>query len=136
MKILLDTNIVLDKLNKRQPFNLDADKIFDLIIDGEIIGYITASNITDIYYLLCKAIGTNASMATIENLLDIFEVISVTKSDCRKALKSGVKDFEDALVAVCALKADLDYIITRDVEFLTFEKSISPDDFVSKVLGV
>jgi len=132
-KVLIDTNVVLDKLAVRQPFHIEANTIFDLIADGKIIGFITASSITDIYFLLGKAIGFNLSLKAIENLLDVFEVISVTKIDCQNAVKSNIKDFEDALVAVCADKEDLDFIITRDDEFLKLPKAISPSDFLEKI---
>ena len=132
-KALIDTNVVLDKLAVRQPFHTEANAIFDLIADGELAGFITASSITDIYFLLGKAIGFNSSLKAIENLLDVFEVISVTKFDCQNAVKSNIKDFEDALVAVCAEKEKIEYIITRDVEFLKIDKSILPSDFLKKL---
>ena len=132
-KALIDTNVVLDKLAVRQPFHVEANAIFDLIADEEITAFITASSITDIYFLLGKAIGFNASIQAIENLLDVFEVISVTKIDCQNAIKSSIKDFEDALIAVCADKENIDFIISRDTEFLKFSEVISPTEFLEKM---
>lgn len=132
-KALIDTNIILDNMAKREPFSDDANAIFSLITQDQMAGFTTASSITDIHFLLSKAIGSEPSINAIENLLDILEVISVTKDDCLKALKFGIKDFEDALVAVCADKEDLDFIVTRDVEFLKQPKAITPSEFLSRI---
>jgi len=132
-KILIDTNVILDKMAKRLPFNDEADTIFNLIIQGKIVGFTTASSITDIYFLLSKAIGSNLSLKAIENLLNILEVISVTKDDCIEALNLGIKDFEDALVVACADKEGIDFIVTRDVEFLNTPNAIAPNEFLSRI---
>ena len=130
---LIDTNVIIDSLAARKPFNNESDTIFDLIKSGEITGYITASSVTDIYYLLNKAIGYDLCQKAITNLLDAFEVITVTKSDCQNALKSAIKDYEDALVAECADKAGLDYIITRDNKFLNYPHTISPTELIKQI---
>jgi len=97
------------------------------------MAFITASSVTDIYFLLCKAIGYDSSIKAIMNLLDVFEIISVTKSDCVNALKSPIKDYEDSLVAVCANKENLNFIITRDVEFLKLPNAITPKEFLREI---
>jgi predicted nucleic acid-binding protein len=130
---LIDTNIILDGIATRKPFDDDANAIFDLIESNQINGFISASSITDIYYLLSKTIGYDLTIQAIDNLLDAFEVITVTKTDCIKARQSAIKDFEDALVAVCAEKVGVDYVVTRDKEFLTHKNTISPSEFLEKV---
>jgi len=70
-------------------------------------------------------------------LLATYKIISVTHEDCEDAMALQIEDFEDALVATCAQKADADYIITRDGEILNSTlplKLISPKDFI-KILG-
>ena len=129
---LIDTNVVLDSLANRVPFNKESDAIFDLIKEGKINGYITASSVTDIYYLLNKAVGYDLCLKYLENLLEGFEVVSVTKADCVEALISPIKDYEDALVAACSDKAGLDFIVTRDAKFLSAPKTITPSDLLKK----
>ena len=129
---LIDTNVIIDSLAARKPFNEESDVIFDLIKAGEINGFISASSVTDIYYLLNKAIGADLCSKAMENLLDAFEVISVTKVECLKALKSEIKDFGDALIAECADKADLKYIVTRDNKFLNYSKTITPSKLLEQ----
>ena len=133
IRALIDTNVVLDCLARRQPFVHDADGIFDLIEKGSVLGFVTASSVTDIHYLLGKAIGINLSLRAMEYLFEAFEVLSVTKADCVNALRSTIKDYEDALIAECANNAELDFIVTRDMEFLNYPKAISPTDFLKKI---
>ena len=63
-------------------------------------------------------------------LLNLFWAVEVTKADCYTALNSPMPDFEDALIAVCADKESLDFIVTRDDEFLKLPRVISPSDFL------
>ena len=89
---------------------------------------------TDIYYILRKTFSVKDQdcREKIRGLLKLFEAIEVTEGDCLKALDSIMPDFEDALVTVCADKVNIDYIITRDNEFLKLPKAISPDKFLKK----
>lgn len=132
MKILIDTNVILDTFLVREPHNQYSDKIFDFVGDNLITGYINASSVTDIYYVLRKKFNDTDSRNKIEMLLDLLNVIGVTKSELLSALKSPNPDFEDALVTVCAEKEDLDYIVTRDGEFLKLPIAIAPHEFLEE----
>ena len=132
IKILLDTNVILDSLASRKPYAKQADDIFNLIAKNRIEGYLNTSSVTDIYYILRKTLGDVASRNEIRKILSILQVIEVTKTDCQIALDSLIADFEDALVVVCADKVGLDYIVTRDVEFLKLPITISPESFLTE----
>jgi predicted nucleic acid-binding protein len=134
VKILIDTNVIIDNFAVREPYNENANKIFNLIIEERIIGYVNTSSITDVYYILRKSsFSDQESRTIIKTLLHLLQAIEVTKDDCWEALKSLMPDFEDALVTVCADKVNIDYIITRDDEFLKIPKAISPDEFLKKI---
>ena len=134
MKVLIDTNVVLDVIANREPFNLDAQKIINQILDGKFEGYITANSTADIYYIARKHLNHNDLRNTMRSLFTVFHIIDVLETDCRKALDSLLDDYEDALAAVCGNKANVDYIITRDEDFLNIPSSparvISPADFL------
>ena len=130
MKVLIDTNVIIDNLASRVPFDSDAKVIFNHIATNRIIGYVNISSITDIYYILRKTFNNIDSKEKIKTLMSLFEAIVVTKEDCFDALDSLVSDFEDALVVICSEKEDLDLIITRDLELLKIPKAISPSDFL------
>jgi predicted nucleic acid-binding protein len=118
MKVLIDTNVVLDAIANREPFRIDAQKIFNLILDNKLEGYITANSITDIYYIARKYLDKNNLRNTMRSLLKIFNILDVLSEDCHKALDFPLDDYEDGLLVVCGNRAGIDYIITRDEEFL------------------
>jgi len=134
MKILVDTNVILDSLAAREPYTKNADVIFDLIAKNHVEGYLSTSSVTDIYYILRKVLGDTASRKEIRKILYILQAIEVTKSDCQTALDSPISDFEDALIIVCADKVNLDYIVTRDDELLKLPNVVSPNEFLSKIM--
>jgi len=136
IKVLFDTNVVLDAIANREPFHLDAQKLLNSILDNELEGYITANSITDIYYIARKYLTQPDLSTAMRSLFEIFSIIDVLGVDCHKALDFPLDDYEDALLSVCGNKADINYIITRDSEFLDKTKSkfsisvISPADFL------
>ena len=134
MTILLDTNVIMDALSERTPFDVEAKKILILGQSGKVKCRFSANSATDIFYLYSKARDVKAANAALDFLLNTYGVVSVTQDDCISALASPISDFEDALVAVCAKKANADYIITRDEKFLTENSPIcivSPNEFLS-----
>jgi predicted nucleic acid-binding protein len=132
MKVLLDTNVVLDAIARREPFCDNAQKIINLILDSKIEGYVTANSITDIYYIARKHLNQNDLRNTLRSLFRIFDIIDVFGADCRKAFDFPIDDYEDALLVVCGDRTAVDYIVTRDEEFLRQANIpvIAPADFV------
>lgn len=134
MTVLLDTNIIMDALQERQPFDIEAKEILKRSQNGDVTCLFTANAATDIFYLYSRARDLKSAKAALEFLLTHYGVVSVTHEDCIKALSLSMDDFEDALVAVCANKANADYIITRDDGFLREAspvKAITPKELVS-----
>jgi predicted nucleic acid-binding protein len=113
-RLLLDTNIILDIALKREPHFELSSKIFELIDKKRIIGYITASTVTDIYYISRKEKGNEIAIEFISNLIEIIDVIGVDKSTIIKALKSKLKDFEDAVQVSAAEYYEIEIIVTRN----------------------
>ncbi len=116
MKVFIDTNIILDVLAERKPFYQMARRVWELIEKRELRGYLSASSVTDIFYILKKRLGMRFAYETIEKLMMVFDIASVSQSDVRKALKLGLRDFEDGLQLVCARKIKASYLITRNKE--------------------
>ncbi len=118
IRALIDTNVVLDALASREPFRADAEKIFMLAAEEKLQAFVTANSITDIYYLIRKNVSDAAAREALRNLLQLFTVVGISGDDCEAALDSPIADYEDALAAVCAVKAGVDHIVTRDEDFL------------------
>ena len=124
MKILLDTNIILDAFQERQPFDIVAKEILYRSQEGKVSIMFTANAAADIFYLYSKARDRKSAKAVLDFLLTNYSAVSVTHEDCVTALSFPIDDFEDALVAVCAKKAKADYIITRDEKFLNADSQV------------
>jgi putative PIN family toxin of toxin-antitoxin system len=136
---MIDTNVILDDMLNRAPNAEIARKISQLVTDKYVNGYITANCLTDIFYIVSKSRNDVIARKTIRNLLLLFTVVSVNGQDCQKAIDSFMRDFEDALVVVCAEKMALNYIVTNDKDFLGRTNlsvpAVSPADFLLKLGG-
>jgi predicted nucleic acid-binding protein len=120
-KVLIDTNIILDIALQRDPFFEDACEIFTKIDNGEIKGFVTASSISDIYYISKKSCGREKTITFIRELIDAIDILSVTKENIIDALNAEFKDFEDAIQSCVADMNRIDIIVTRNKP--DFEKS-------------
>ena len=131
-KVLIDTNIVLDIALQREPFFEAACQIFEKIDKGEIKGFITASSITDIYYISKKSCGQEKTIQFIHELIGIIDILSVSKQVIINALDSEFKDFEDAVQYFTADMNFIDIIVTRnksDFEHSAIEVC-TPDELI------
>ena len=124
MKILLDTNIVLDVLMDRMPFADAATELFSKVEDGTIIGYLCVTTITTVYYLAAKTVGAPRAREEIKKLLSLFEVAPVNRPVLESALIADFSDFEDALIHEAACHAGAEAIVTRNQK--DFKKSRIP----------
>jgi len=134
MKILLDTNIIIDMFEDRQPYSTDAKEILIGVEKGILKGYITANAVADIFYLCKRSRSIEETRAVLKFLLDKLEVISVTHKDCVNAMVTTISDFEDALFVTCSKKERIDYVITRDEKLLIsseLSNAMLPDRFLS-----
>ena len=128
MTVLLDTNIIMDALQERQPFDIPAKEILRRGQDGALTCLFTANAVTDIFYLYSRARDVQSAKAALKFLLTQYGVLPVAGEDCTQALSFPIDDFEDALGIACAEKAGIDYIVTRDEDFL---QSASPIKIIS-----
>ena len=118
----MDTNIVIDFLANRQPFAMDAAKLFDLAVNGKVRIFIAAISYNNIYYILRQSMSGNATLRLLEELADMTEITDVTAAAIRQSLKTDFKDYEDAIQYHSALSIpDLDFIVTRNTK--DFKKS-------------
>lgn len=138
MKILIDTNVVIDALLSREPYNKSANDIFTLSANHIVEMYITASSVTYIYHLLEKNLDNNdTAKQMLGKLYTLAHVLEVTESDCKDALNSPVKNYEYALITQVAKRRKFDFIISRNVEEYNEGKIniITPDEFVKIARG-
>jgi predicted nucleic acid-binding protein len=127
--------VVVDFILQRQPFFPLARAVFQLVATGKISGLVSASSVTDVYYLVQRELKDH--FRTLNSLIDVskmFRLADTTKTDIRLALSSPMKDFEDAVVAATAARERADFIITRNVADFTASPvaAVSPDDFLTR----
>ena len=116
MKVLLDTNVILDAMLGRPPWNEAAEEIILQSACYKIEAFMTASTVTDIYYIARKALKDDVKTRLLmSSLLELVHVLAVNEEDCLLALQSQVRDFEDAVRDEVAARHRLDYIITRNI---------------------
>ena len=114
-KILIDLNIILDFLNKRN-FHEEAANIINMCVEKKLFGFIAAHEITTLsYFLLKEKKDKNKAADIISALLDMFNIIPIDEKILREALFSPVKDYEDAVIEVSSVKNSIDYIISRNL---------------------
>ena len=121
MKVLIDTNVILDVLCKRAGFYEASAKIMKLCETHILDGAISALSVPNILYILRKELDAEKSREIVEKLQLIFSVEDLKAEDIKKALATDFGDFEDALQSACAVRIKAQYIVTRNVR--DFENS-------------
>ena len=131
MKVVVDTNIILDQLLDREDAD-SAEQIMGMSEKGEIEGTFNASSATDIYFLLKKPLGHNRAKKLLNTLLSVLDVIDIRRTDLQRAMELDFSDYEDALVATCAKKVKADDIVMRNGKHFkgSAVPAVSPADFL------
>jgi predicted nucleic acid-binding protein len=116
VRVLFDTNVLMDILLRREPFWDESAQVLDQVASGAVTGLICASTVTTIFYLASKEAGKKEAMVQVRSLLGLYEVASVTRAVLDAALNSKSPDFEDAVLAEAAHQAGAQAIITRNLK--------------------
>lgn len=135
MRLMIDTNIFLDVLLQREPFFETSKQILFLCENQTIQGFVSASAVTDLFYLTRKALqSTEAAYKAIGSILNIVKVLTVTNEDINTAFLQKAKDFEDCLLATCAVSNQCSGIVTRnEKDFSSFGIfAFSPEEILSR----
>jgi len=136
MKVLIDTNVILDALMNRAPWAEAAQELLRVIAAGKIKGCIIASQTTNIFYLLHRQGMDEATVKTIiQKLSEAVSVVGVTPADVQEALTCPMPDYEDALLACCAKRQKAAFIITRNERDFKQSpvKALSPQAFIQQL---
>ncbi len=134
-KAFLDTNVILDLLLDREPFNEDIAQIFDTAEERSIKLCVSSLTIANINYIVGRIEGPKKAKLKTKKLLQIIEVESVGKKEVVKSINSKFKDFEDGVQNFCALESKHAIIVTRNTkDFKTSKLSImNPREYLAKV---
>lgn len=116
MKVLFDTNILLDAILEREPFAKEAELLLELVDSGQVIAYVTATTLTDIFYIVRRQTKqTELAKRAIRTILETLHIAGVDRGIFESALELEIEDFEDGVQAACAIEYQVDGIVTRDI---------------------
>lgn len=136
MTILIDTNVILDILQKRMPFYEASDKILSYCASGKIKGYIALHSISNIFYVLRKQLSPEDRRRLLLGILDFLQIANATHEGvCRALMRNDFSDFEDCLQDECARRAFANYIVTRNIADFSASNipAITPADFIKQL---
>ncbi len=114
MRILFDTNVLLDVLLKRDPWMIESSAVWRAHDEGKIVGHVMACAITDIFYVARRLAGLETAHTSVRICLKAFAICVVDHQALEQAHALPGNDFEDNLQIACASHAGLDAIVTRD----------------------
>ena len=116
-KVFVDSDVIIDFFTDREPFVNPASALFELNEREEIIIYISAVSINNIYYIVRRFLGHKDALKVVYELVQITEVLGTTKVEIKQSLVNQFKDFEDSIQYSTALTVKgIDAIITRNVK--------------------
>ena len=135
MRVLIDINVILDILQKREPFFTDSYRALRRSLENDAECLISASAATDIFYVLRKSLGSaQQAKEHIDQLAQVVSFADVQGMDIHTALMRAMPDFEDAVVDAVAERSGASYILTRNIKDFTGSvvPAILPADFLNK----
>ena len=137
MKALIDTCVIIDALQNREPFFDDAQNIIIASANGEYEGYVSAKALLDVYYIIRKYRSDKETRKYVLSIMDLFGVIDTTGEDLLEAVNGPVKDFEDGVMSETAARAGMDIIVTRNIKDYKKAKikAALPSDFLALLDG-
>jgi len=135
MKIFLDTNIILDVLVKREPYYINSARIWTLTKEESIQGYISAITVNNFYYIIKKLKNSKIAGNFIDEILDDFKVVPLTKDILRQSRTTPDKDYEDSIQYFSAINTGCQFLITRNKkDFISARLNIiSPTEFLKTI---
>jgi len=136
MRALIDTCVILDAIQSREPFAKEAADILLLAANNVFTGCMTAKSSTDIYYIAHRSTHSDeVSRSILNKLYALFELLDTAAMDCRRAIPSPVKDFEDAVMIETAVRTEMDCIVTRNTKDYSLSSIpvYTPGEFLKRV---
>ena len=134
MILLIDSNVILDVLQMREPHYESSYEIFRICYHRKASGYILNLTFANIIYIMRKQLYSEKIIEILDSLSELFSFVNLKKNDFKNAANLKWKDFEDAIQYVTAERINADFIITRNVKDFENTKipAITPNEFLEK----
>jgi predicted nucleic acid-binding protein len=114
--VLIDLNVILDVLQKREPYFETSAGFLAIAETGQIQAYVAAHSITTLFYLIQKDKSSAEARATITNLLQFIRIAPIEQNTIEQALNLDYRDFEDAVQMISAVQCKAECLVTRNVK--------------------
>jgi predicted nucleic acid-binding protein len=115
LRVLIDLNIILDTLQKREPFYATSARVLACAETGLIDGLVAAHTLTTLFYLMARSQSPDQARVALTELLRFLTVATVDHATIERALNLPYRDFEDAVQMMAAAGAGAQYLVTRDI---------------------
>jgi predicted nucleic acid-binding protein len=135
VKVLLDTNIIIDIALERQPYFTNSETVLAFVEQGQIEGYISASTISDLYYLIRKQKGRDLTIEFLQEILTFCQIATVNQAAIIMAFTTNFQDFEDSIQYSTSVVNKLDAIITRNPQDfpIVTPRIITPEQLIAEL---
>jgi predicted nucleic acid-binding protein len=135
MIVLLDTNILLDVIQDRTPHNTSAARVWKLVEERTVAGYVSAISFNNIFYIARKQVGGDKALEAVRLIRGIFRIVPLDEFVIDLALDAPGSDFEDAIQAAAAVRISADHLITRNSSHFDFKdvSAVTAEEFLAIV---
>ena len=135
MKVLIDTNVILDVLCSRTEFLEESSRVWKYCEVNKLTGVISALSVPNIVYILRKELDPDKTKDIIDRLMLIFDVAELKAEDLRKAAEMKTTDYEDAIQMCCADRINADFIVTRNIrDFVSSPvPAVKPSELLDRI---
>ena len=116
VRLLIDTNIVLDIVLERDPWVEDATALLDAVAKGRADGYVGSHAVTTVHYVVERERSRAVAATAVSDLLQLLSVVPLGTADFQRALGLGLRDYEDAVQVAACLQIGADYLVTRNAK--------------------
>jgi predicted nucleic acid-binding protein len=116
LRVLIDLNVILDVLQRRDPFYEASSRVLAGAETLEFQGWVAAHSVTTLFYLLSKHHTVERTRMVIGELMRFLSVATVDQSVIEQALTLPYSDFEDAVQMMAAVQAGMTHLVTRNVQ--------------------
>jgi len=136
MKVLIDTNVMIDAITKRDGASSFSADVIALCSSNRITGFAAPHSFSNLYYILRKEYSDKNRRIIINEYCKLLNIVSMNEDVINSALNNNnIKDFEDAIQYACAESVGADYIVTRNVKDYGRPaiRTITPEEFLTFV---
>jgi predicted nucleic acid-binding protein len=136
MIVLVDTNVLLDVLQQREPHDAAAARVWKLAEERQITAYVAAISFNNVYYIARKQLGKAAALDAVKLVRGVFGTVPLDEAVVDAAITAGTsQDFEDSIQSISALRASANYIVTRNVDDFSYRTvpAVTADELLAIV---